>query len=56
MARELLNRDDDFITITIGDREYMISGFRKVKTCANSDDSTMHLTLIADENSRCIIR
>lgn len=56
LARELLSRDDDFITILIGDREYVIKGIKKVRTCANKDDSSVHTALVADELSGCIIR
>lgn len=50
MARELLSKDDDFLTVTVGEREYMIRGMKKVKTHANSDDSVMHTTLLLESN------
>ena len=45
MARELLNRPDDFITATSDDGEYVISGLKRVSTHANIDDSVTHLAL-----------
>ena len=51
-----MNKDDDFLTVTIEDREYSIRSIKKVKTHANSDDSVMHTTLVCDENSGYIVR
>ena len=43
MARELLNRPDDFITAISDDGEYVIGGLKRVSTHANIDDSVTHL-------------
>ena len=56
MARELLNREDSYITITIGEKEYMISGVKRVRTHANADDASMYLTLVGEECSGNIKR
>jgi len=40
-----LNRPDDFLTITIGDEEYVISNIKCIHTHANTDDTVTHLTL-----------
>ena len=45
LARELLNRPDDFITATSDDGEYVIGGLKRVSTHANIDDSVTHLAL-----------
>lgn len=51
-----MNKDDDFLTVTIGDREYSIKSIKKVKTHANSDDSVIHTTLLCEESSGYIVR
>lgn len=56
LARELLNREDSYITITIGENEYVVSDVKRVKTHANADDTTMYLTLVGDECSGNIKR
>ena len=56
LANELKSKPDDFLTVTVEDREYIIRGTKKVKNHANVDDSTMHTTLLCDENSGNIIR
>lgn len=56
LGRELLSRPDDFITVTIGDREYSIVGIKTVKTHANIDDSTVHKTLYCEELNGCVLR
>ena len=56
LARELLNREDSYITITIGENEYVVSDVKRVKTHANADDTTMYLTLVGEECSGNIKR
>lgn len=51
LARELLNRPDGFITVTIGEEEYMIKNIKRLPTHANLDDMGMYYTLNVDE--RC---
>lgn len=50
LARELLNRPDDFITATYedenGEKEFVIETFKRKATHANVDDSVTHLTLV----------
>ena len=46
LAKELENRQDNFITATLGEREYIIEGIKTVKTHANSDDSFTYYTLL----------
>lgn len=43
--------EDNFITVIVGDREYIIDHIKNVKTHANMDDSCMHKALICDEMS-----
>ena len=51
LAKELLNKPDGFITISIGEKEYMIDKIRRTFTCANYDDSNIYFTLVA--NTEC---
>lgn len=46
LAKELLSRQDNFITATIENREYIVEGIKTVKTHANNDDSFTYYTLI----------
>jgi len=45
LAKELLNRPNDFITVTYNNEEYVISSIQRVATHANDDDTVTHLTL-----------
>lgn len=57
LANELLKKEDNFITITIENREYVIESIGFVKTHANIDDSVMHITINArDGGSGNILR
>ena len=49
LANELLSKPDDFLTVTINDREYSIRATKKVKTHANLDDSVKHTVLVCEE-------
>lgn len=49
LARELLNRTDGFITVTIGEEEYVIDGFTRTKTHANLDDSMCYWTVVCKD-------
>ena len=49
LARELKNRPDDFVTVTVGNREYSIESIKTVTTHANIDDGVTHKTLICNE-------
>ena len=44
LARELLDRPDEFITMNFGEKEYGISNIKRVATHANVDDTVTHLT------------
>lgn len=48
VVRKLLSRKDNFITVTVNGKEYVIRRIVNVKTHANSDDNVMHLTLECD--------
>ena len=56
LAKELFDKEDSYITITIGEKEYVISDVKRVKTHANADDTTIYLTLVGDECSGNIKR
>lgn len=56
LAKELLERDDSFLTVTVGDREYVIEGIKVTKTSANHDDSTLYRTLICGNECRNLIK
>ena len=49
LARELLNRPDGFITVTIGEKEYVIKNIKRIPSHANYDDISMYLILNLDE-------
>lgn len=49
LARELLNKEDSYITLTVKEKEYMVSEIKRVRTHANMDDTCMYLTLVGDE-------
>ena len=56
LVRELSDKPDDYITVTVGNREYSISHTKMIKTHANVDDGVMHRTLVCDEMSGNIVR
>ena len=56
VAMELLSKTDEFLTVTVGDREYSIRTIKNIKTHANVDDGVMHKTLVCDELSGNIVR
>jgi hypothetical protein len=56
VARELLSKPDEFITVTVGNREYSISHTKMIKTHANVDDGVMHKTLVCEELEGNIVR
>lgn len=56
VARELLSKTDEFLTVTVGDREYSIRTIKNIKTHANVDDGVMHKTLVCDELNGNIVR
>lgn len=51
LAKELLRKEDGFITVTIDGAEYMIDHIKRVSTHANMDDYTTNWTLCA--NNKC---
>lgn len=48
LAIALLEKEDTYITISIGKKEYAIQGIKSAKTHANIDDSTTHLTILCN--------
>lgn len=50
IAKELLTKPDDFLTVTVGNNEYAIKGIKVIKTHANYDDSVTHITILCDDN------
>ena len=56
LANELKSKQDDFITATIGEREYVIQNIKRIPTHANIDDGVTHLTLQLRECEGNIIR
>lgn len=49
LAKELLSRPDEFLTVTVGEKEYAIGYIKLVKTHGNADDSILHRTLVCEE-------
>ena len=56
MARELISKPDNYVTVTIGNREYGIETIKTVATHANCDDSVTHKTLMCNELSGNVVR
>lgn len=56
LIRELQDMGDNFITVVVGDREYIIDHITTVKTHANMDDSCIHKALIYEMSGKNIIR
>ena len=56
LANELKSKQDDFITATIGEKEYVIENVKRVPTHINVDDGITHLTLKLKECEGNIIR
>ena len=56
LANELYNKPDDFITASIGEKEYVIQNVKRVPTHANIDDGVTHLTLQLRECEGNMIR
>lgn len=49
LARELLDKPDEFLTVTVENREYSIDHIKPVKTYANIDDGVIHKTLVCEK-------
>ena len=56
MAKELLSEPDNFLTVTVKDREYSIRAIKKTRTHANVDDGVTHITLVCEELTGNIVR
>ena len=49
LARELLEKPDGFVTATIEGKEFAVTGFQRMATCANYDDTSLYWTLVLSE-------
>ena len=49
LAKSLSEIEDTFLTVTVGNREYIIKEIRTKKTHANADDSSVYKTLYCEE-------
>lgn len=56
LINELKDKQDSFITVTVGDKEYAISHTKMVKTNANIDDKSMHRTIVCSEITGNIVK
>lgn len=45
LAKELLSKPDGFITVMLGEEEYVVSNIQRIATHANIDDSVTHWTI-----------
>ena len=45
----MLDKPDEFLTVTVENREYSIDHIKPVKTHANIDDGVIHKTLVCEE-------
>ena len=46
LAKNLSSIEDEVVTASCGDEEYMIDGIKTIKTCSNYDDSYIYHTLM----------
>ena len=56
LAKELLAKDDDFLTVMVGDREYSIKSILRTTTCSNIDDRSSRTVLVCEELTGNIVR
>lgn len=49
LAKELLSKPDDILTVIIGTKECMIDAIKTVRTHANIDDGITHKALVCHE-------
>lgn len=56
LARELLSKPDEFLTVLVENREYTIDHIKPIKTHANMDDMVVHMGLVCRENTGNIVR
>lgn len=49
LAKELLSKEDGFITASFGEEEYVIENLKRIHTHANTDDSVSHWTFTLRE-------
>lgn len=56
LAKELLSEPDNFLTVTVKDREYSIRAIKRTRTHANVDDGVTHITLVCEELTGNIVR
>ena len=56
LARELLGREDRFLTASDGEKEYVVESYQLAKTHANSDDFVTHIQLNLKEYGGNVIR
>lgn len=49
LANELLKKPDSFITVTVGNREYIIKDIKRLRNHANEDDYIGYYTLECKE-------
>lgn len=46
LAKELLKREDGIVIASYGEEEYVIEKFKRIHTCANTDDSVAHWSFV----------
>lgn len=51
LAKDLLDRDDGYVTVMVRGEEYMVKTIKRVTTYANMDDSCGYWTIIAEDSS-----
>lgn len=51
LAKELLSKPDDFLTVTVNDKECGIECIKTIKNHANIDDGVTHKTIVCHEMS-----
>ena len=51
LAKDLLAREDNYVTVMVKGKEYMIKSIKRVTTHANMDDSYGYWTIVAEDSS-----
>lgn len=49
LAKELLSKPDEFLTVTVNDKECGIECIKTIKSHVNIDDSVTHKTIVCHE-------
>ena len=51
LAKDLLAREDNYVTVMVKGKEYMIKAIKRVSTPANIHDAYGYWTIVAEDSS-----